>query len=65
MCGIVGILSPVVPVETKLLCELRDRLRHRGPDACGEWMSPKRKVAFGHRRLSIVDCSEGSSQPMV
>ena len=65
MCGIVGILSPVVPVETKLLCELRDRLRHRGPDACGEWMSPKRKVAFGHRRLSIVDCSEGSNQPMV
>ena len=39
-------------------------LRHRGPDAQGEWTSPDRKIWFGHTRLSIVDLSPTGAQPM-
>ena len=39
-------------------------LRHRGPDAQGEWTSPDRKIWFGHTRLSIVDLSPKGAQPM-
>ena len=34
MCGIVGVLSPE-PVSTDLVCKMRDRLQHRGPDHAG------------------------------
>jgi len=37
---------------------------HRGPDASGEWRSADGRVALGHRRLAIIDLSEGGSQPM-
>ena len=37
---------------------------HRGPDDAGTWVSDDRRVAFGHRRLSIVDLSAAGHQPM-
>jgi len=37
---------------------------HRGPDDHGVWTSPDGSVAFGHRRLSIVDLSPAGHQPM-
>ncbi len=39
----------------------------RGPDAEGRWSSDLGDVlvAFGHRRLSILDLSEAANQPMV
>ncbi|MGI8402150.1 MAG: asparagine synthase (glutamine-hydrolyzing) [Gemmatimonadaceae bacterium] len=42
----------------------RGTLRHRGPDASGEWRSSDRRVALGHQRLSIIDLSEAGAQPM-
>lgn len=36
----------------------------RGPDAEGQWISPKGNVALGHRRLSIIDLAARSDQPM-
>lgn len=39
-------------------------LRHRGPDAQGEWTSPDGKIWLGHTRLSIVDLSVTGAQPM-
>lgn len=36
-------------------------LRHRGPDAEGEWAGAR--AALGHRRLSIIDLTSGA-QPM-
>lgn len=39
-------------------------MSHRGPDASGEWRSDDRKVALGHRRLSIIDLSPSGNQPM-
>jgi asparagine synthase (glutamine-hydrolysing) len=63
MCGIVGILSldaRTSPEEARVK-RMRDMLRHRGPDGEGLWMEGP--VAFGHRRLSIVDVA-GGHQPM-
>jgi asparagine synthase (glutamine-hydrolysing) len=40
-------------------------LRHRGPDDSGIWSDPAAGVAFGHRRLSIVDLSPQGHQPML
>jgi asparagine synthase (glutamine-hydrolysing) len=37
-------------------------MRHRGPDAEGFW--EEFPLAFAHRRLSIIDLSEGANQPM-
>ena len=36
----------------------------RGPDGWGEWFSDDGRVAFGHRRLAIIDLSERAAQPM-
>jgi asparagine synthase (glutamine-hydrolysing) len=38
-------------------------LRHRGPDDEGQWFSPARTTALGHRRLSVIDLEMGS-QPI-
>ena len=60
MCGIAAVISSggrAQPLD--LGC-----LRHRGPDAQGEWTSPDRKIWFGHTRLSIVDLSPTGAQPM-
>jgi asparagine synthase (glutamine-hydrolysing) len=43
---------------------MRDTLVHRGPDDAGTWISPDRRVGFGHRRLSIIDLSAAGRQPM-
>src|SRR6185312_10836905 len=40
-------------------------LAHRGPDDSGHWQSAADGIAFGHRRLSIVDLSPGGNQPMI
>lgn len=44
---------------------MRDTLRHRGPDDAGTWWSEDARVAFGHRRLSILDLSPLGHQPML
>ena len=41
-----------------------DRLEHRGPNDSGSWQDVDAGVAFGHRRLSIVDLSSAGHQPM-
>ncbi len=39
-------------------------IAHRGPDDEGYWTDDEVGVAFGHRRLSIVDLSPSGHQPM-
>lgn len=65
MCGIVGVVDPRGAVDPRLFEKQRDVLLHRGPDSCGLWISADHKVAFGHRRLAIIDLSPGGHQPML
>ncbi|RYY98230.1 MAG: asparagine synthase (glutamine-hydrolyzing), partial [Chitinophagaceae bacterium] len=61
MCGIAGFFTEG---NTKLqLQEATDTLVHRGPDAGGYFFEDC-GIGLGHRRLSIIDLSEGAHQPM-
>jgi len=42
----------------------REAMRARGPDGAGVWWSATRRCALAHRRLSILDLSDRSAQPM-
>jgi len=42
-----------------------DRLFHRGPDDAGNWCDTGAGLAFGFRRLSIIDLSPAGHQPML
>ena len=67
MCGIAGIYayhSNANPVDRQELIRIRDYMTPRGPDGYGEWHSHDEHVVFGHRRLSIIDCSDAGAQPM-
>jgi asparagine synthase (glutamine-hydrolysing) len=44
---------------------MADAITHRGPDDAGTWADADAGIAFGHRRLSIVDLSPAGHQPMV
>ena len=69
MCGIAGVLDPEWRGSEDSLIELAremsGRVAHRGPDDEGAWCDATAGVAFGHRRLSIVDLSPAGHQPMV
>ncbi|MEK9680219.1 MAG: hypothetical protein VW169_17755, partial [Rhodospirillaceae bacterium] len=43
---------------------MTDIQAHRGPDDSGLWRAPDGRTVLGHRRLSIIDVSEGGHQPM-
>lgn len=62
MCGIVGVRRfDGAPVDEELIRHMASLLAHRGPDDEGFWFDGS--LAFGHRRLSIIDLG-GSVQPM-
>ena len=61
MCGIAGLRSFRGAPDLLLLQTMTDAIAHRGPDDQGSWR--RDGVAFGHRRLSIIDLA-GSLQPM-
>lgn len=66
MCGIFAVIYPRgEPVDIHACRRATDMQKHRGPDACGEWISSARDVFLGHRRLSIIDLSDDSRQPMI
>ena len=64
MCGIAGELrfDGAAP-DPEALARMGARLARRGPDGAGFWTEGS--VAFGHRRLAIIDLSARSAQPMV
>ncbi|MEW6138978.1 MAG: asparagine synthase (glutamine-hydrolyzing) [Thermodesulfobacteriota bacterium] len=66
MCGIFAMLNPPDRKVDIFACrQATAMLGHRGPDASGEWLSNSSDVYLGHRRLSIIDLSDRSGQPMV
>jgi len=61
MCGIVGIITKKEKPTLGFIKSLSNQIKHRGPDAEGYYINEN--IAFGHRRLSIIDLSTGD-QPM-
>jgi asparagine synthase (glutamine-hydrolysing) len=68
MCGLAGVFDPrgrSSSGELAALAEsMAETLRHRGPDDAGVWVADQGLVAFGHRRLSVIDLSAAGHQPM-
>jgi asparagine synthase (glutamine-hydrolysing) len=63
MCGIAGwIAGPGESIDRDVLVRMNGALAHRGPDASGVVIDGP--VGFGHRRLSVIDLSVASNQPM-
>ncbi len=65
MCGISGFIDFRTKLGRADLVRMTDALIHRGPDASGYecWQTDKYTIGLGHRRLSIIDLSEGGKQP--
>jgi asparagine synthase (glutamine-hydrolysing) len=69
MCGISGVVDIQGRLDREIVRTAVERMTrhliHRGPDGRGFWESSNGNICIGHTRLSIVDLSAGSSQPMV
>jgi asparagine synthase (glutamine-hydrolysing) len=61
MCGICGIVHFGAPPETGAVEAMAGELDHRGPDGRGAFATTG--VAFGFRRLAIIDLTDAGSQP--
>ena len=66
MCRIAGIISnefsaTEISNRVRVMCTA---LKHGGPDDEGIFLAEKVNMAFGHRRLSIIDLSKNGHQPM-
>lgn len=65
MCGITGkIYFNGNSVSEQDILKMNEKIKHRGPDDGGVYVSPDQKVGLGHRRLSIIDLSPLGHQPM-
>jgi len=69
MCGLAGefrftpVATPSRPADLAAVERITHHLAPRGPDAWG--FHSQGPIALGHRRLKIMDLSDGSAQPMV
>jgi len=64
MCGICGELRfDATAPDMAAISRMSDQLARRGPDHAGTYQDGP--LAFGHRRLSIIDLSAHAHQPMV
>jgi asparagine synthase (glutamine-hydrolysing) len=65
MCGIAGIITGrangVAVAQAKAMS---DSLAHRGPDGEGVWYDAEKQICLAHRRLSIIDLTSASDQPL-
>ncbi len=64
MCGICGeVRLDGAPPDVTAVAAMAETLHRRGPDSSG--IFAQGRVAFGHRRLSVLDLSPASQQPML
>ena len=64
MCGICGELRfDHTHPDFAAVSRMTDALARRGPDHAGHFSDGP--LAFGHRRLAVIDLSEHSNQPLV
>ena len=67
MCGIFGfwLNRKLTFGDISYGDNLTKNLEHRGPDNQKNWYDVNNGLYFGFRRLSIIDLSENSNQPMI
>ncbi len=67
MCGISGFIDFSKRSSSEIVEHMSDNLSHRGPDGSGTFFNEfdDYQIAFGHRRLSIIELSELGKQPMI
>src|SRR3954451_7655331 len=63
MCGICGEVRTSGDISIAGISQITRAMHSRGPDAAG--LFAQGSLAFGHRRLSILDPAPSSQQPMV
>ena len=65
MCGISGFIDFTKKTDRVILEKMNRIMAHRGPDGegYGIYNANTATVGLGHRRLSIIDLTEGGSQP--
>ena len=63
MCGFVGVIDRTgAAPELALLSRMATVLEHRGPDGEGHFIDGR--VGLYHKRLAIIDLTDGGRQPM-
>jgi asparagine synthase (glutamine-hydrolysing) len=67
MCGVFALFyrRPLTDADMDLGRKGTQAIAYRGPDASGEWADRENGVYLGHRRLSVIDLSDDSNQPMI
>ena len=66
MCGLFGFKLKKT-LDEGLISKARKKLidlNHRGPDNIGYWYDKNNGIFLGHTRLSVIDLSEESNQPI-
>jgi asparagine synthase (glutamine-hydrolysing) len=68
MCGIAGFYN-LKADKDGIHCQsigqsMEKAIAHRGPDTAAVWHDPDMPLVLAHRRLSIIDLSDGGKQPM-
>jgi asparagine synthase (glutamine-hydrolysing) len=68
MCGISGLINTAGLYSSQtmesIVCDMAEKMLHRGPDDEGLFVSDDAYCALAHRRLSIIDTSINGRQPM-
>ena len=57
MCGIAGFVDKTIKNKEKVIKDMAERIKYRGPDGEGYFIDDE--VALAHRRLAIIDLSSG------
>ncbi|MBS1627440.1 MAG: asparagine synthase (glutamine-hydrolyzing) [Bacteroidetes bacterium] len=65
MCRIAGVISKKINPDEAFITQMRDSMQHGGPDGCGVYINKELGLAFGHRRLALIDLSPLGIQPMM
>ncbi len=67
MCGITAIFGyhpDATRIDRGELEKINARMRPRGPDAEGTWLSEDARAGLGSRRLAIIDLTPEGNQPL-
>src|SRR5206468_12723628 len=67
MCGIAALYAykdDARPIRREELEAINERMRPRGPDAGGTWISDDGRTGLAARRLAIIDLTDEGNQPL-